>query len=138
MKFNIVKIAFKTIIESLQSGNEIYRIPFYLGCSLNSFHCAWNFFLFIYEKSDEICLCVCDIIVVNISYYRTFTYIEREIEKVPSHIPVLVLGNHRDMGHHRTVTEDKARYFCNHFDRWVCKWHAIIIFLFSKDSHYYS
>jgi hypothetical protein len=40
-----------------------------------------------------------------------------EIEKVPSHIPVLVLGNHRDMGHHRTVTEDKARYFCNHFDR---------------------
>lgn len=57
------------------------------------------------------------ILVYDITKQWTFTYIEREIEKVPSHIPVLVLGNHRDMGHHRTVTEDKARYFCNHFDR---------------------
>lgn len=51
--------------------------------------------------------------------HRTFTYIEREVEKVPEHIPVLVLGNHRDMGHHRTVAEDKARYFCHHYDRLV-------------------
>lgn len=52
-------------------------------------------------------------------YFRTYTYIEREIEKIPSHVPVLVLGNHRDMGHHRTVLEDKARYFCIHLDRLV-------------------
>lgn len=43
--------------------------------------------------------------------FRTFTYVENEMEKIPVHIPVLVLGNHRDMGHHRTVLEDKARYF---------------------------
>lgn len=57
------------------------------------------------------------ILVYDITKQWTFTYVEREIEKVPHHIPVLVLGNHRDMGHHRTVTEDKARYFCLHYDR---------------------
>ncbi len=49
--------------------------------------------------------------------FRTFDYIEREMEKVPCHIPVLVLGNHRDMGHHRTVIEDKVRYFVDNVNR---------------------
>lgn len=39
---------------------------------------------------------------------RTFSYVEREAEKVPHQIPILVLGNHRDMGHHRTVTAERA------------------------------
>lgn len=57
------------------------------------------------------------IMVYDITKQWTFSYIEREIERIPSHIPVLVLGNHRDMGHHRTVIEDKARYFCLHLQR---------------------
>ncbi|XP_060065693.1 rab-like protein 6 [Ylistrum balloti] len=57
------------------------------------------------------------IMVYDITKQWTFSYIEREIESIPSHIPVLVLGNHRDMGHHRTVIEDKARYFCLHLQR---------------------
>ncbi|XP_063424515.1 rab-like protein 6 isoform X3 [Mytilus trossulus] len=57
------------------------------------------------------------ILMYDITKQWTFTYVEREMEKVPAHIPVLVLGNHRDMGHHRTVTEDKARYYCQHYDR---------------------
>jgi hypothetical protein len=48
---------------------------------------------------------------------RTYDYIERELLKVPSGLPVLVLANHRDMGHHRTVTEDKVRYFIEELDR---------------------
>ncbi|XP_067661661.1 rab-like protein 6 isoform X2 [Haliotis asinina] len=51
------------------------------------------------------------IFVYDITKQWTFTYVEREIEKIPSHIPIIVLGNHRDMGHHRTVIEDKARMF---------------------------
>ena len=50
-------------------------------------------------------------------YFRTYDYVERELEKVPTNIPVLVLGNHRDMGHHRTVVEDKARYHVDNLDR---------------------
>ncbi|XP_005103241.1 rab-like protein 6 isoform X2 [Aplysia californica] len=57
------------------------------------------------------------VFVFDITKQWTFGYVEREMEKVPSHLPVLVLGNHRDMGHHRTVTEEKANYFVEQCQR---------------------
>lgn len=57
------------------------------------------------------------ILIMDITKQWTFDYVEREIPKIPGHIPVLVLANHRDMGHHRTVTEDQVRSFIEAFDR---------------------
>ncbi|CAH1785865.1 unnamed protein product [Owenia fusiformis] len=51
------------------------------------------------------------ILMMDITKTWTFDYIEREFAKIPNQIPVLLLANHRDMGHHRTVSEDKVKYF---------------------------
>ncbi|KAI1289441.1 Rab-like protein 6 [Halotydeus destructor] len=47
----------------------------------------------------------------------TYEYVQRELPKVPSHIPVLVLANHRDMGHHRAVSEDQVKQFIDELGR---------------------
>jgi len=58
---------------------------------------------------------VCVYVCVNVC--RTYDYVERELTKVPENMPVLVLANHRDMGHHRTVTDDQVRTHIEHLDR---------------------
>lgn len=50
---------------------------------------------------------------------RTFNYILRELPKVPTHVPVCVLGNYRDMGEHRVILPDDVRHFIDNLDRWV-------------------
>lgn len=50
---------------------------------------------------------------------RTFSYILRELPKVPTHVPVCVLGNYRDMGEHRVILPDDVRDFIDNLDRWV-------------------
>jgi len=57
------------------------------------------------------------IMVFDITKPWTFEYVQRELPKVPSNIPVLVLANHRDMGHHRAVTEDQVRSFIESINR---------------------
>lgn len=49
------------------------------------------------------------IMMFDITKQWTFDYVEKELPKVPPAIPVLVLANHRDMGHHRTVTQEQVR-----------------------------
>lgn len=50
---------------------------------------------------------------------RTFSYILRELPKVPTHVPVCVLGNYRDMGEHRVILPDDVRGLIDSLDRWV-------------------
>uniref|UniRef100_A0A2L2Y1T9 Rab-like protein 1 n=1 Tax=Parasteatoda tepidariorum TaxID=114398 RepID=A0A2L2Y1T9_PARTP len=57
------------------------------------------------------------IMVLDITKQWTFAYVQRELPLVPHHIPVLVLANHRDMGHHRTVTEDQVKFFIEGLER---------------------
>ena len=43
------------------------------------------------------------IMVMDITKAWTMDYIRKEAEKVPSHIPILLLANFTDQGHHRQV-----------------------------------
>ncbi|KAG7197843.1 hypothetical protein KM043_001655 [Ampulex compressa] len=62
-------------------------------------------FLDVYKGTNGV------IIMMDITKTWTFDYVQRELPKIPSHIPVIVLGNHCDMAHHRTVTSDHVTYF---------------------------
>lgn len=55
--------------------------------------------------------------VYDITKPWTWDYIEREIVKVPAHIPILIIGNQLDMNHHRKVSTDQCLHFIHQFDR---------------------
>uniref|UniRef100_A0A3P9HHP7 RAB, member RAS oncogene family like 6 n=1 Tax=Oryzias latipes TaxID=8090 RepID=A0A3P9HHP7_ORYLA len=71
------------------------------------------------QESDEVALdaefldvyknCNGVIMMFDITKQWTFSYIMRELPKVPTHVPVCVLGNHRDMGEHRVILPDDIR-----------------------------
>lgn len=62
-------------------------------------------FLDVYKGTNGV------IVIMDVTKTWTFDYVQRELPKIPSHIPVIVLGNHCDMSHHRTVTPDHVTYF---------------------------
>lgn len=62
-------------------------------------------FLDVYKGTNGV------MIMMDITKQWTFDYVQRELPKIPGHIPVIVLGNHCDMAHHRTVTADMVSYF---------------------------
>ncbi|XP_046826893.1 rab-like protein 6 isoform X1 [Vespa crabro] len=68
-------------------------------------------FLDVYKGTNGV------IIMMDITKTWTFDYVQRELPKIPSHIPVIVLGNHCDMSHHRTVTIDHITYFIDSLHR---------------------
>ncbi|KAF7997731.1 hypothetical protein HCN44_009129 [Aphidius gifuensis] len=62
-------------------------------------------FLDVYKGTNGV------IVMFDITKTWTFDYIQRELPKIPINIPVIVLGNHCDMSHHRTINPDKVLYF---------------------------
>ncbi|KAJ8680867.1 hypothetical protein QAD02_016654 [Eretmocerus hayati] len=62
-------------------------------------------FLDVYKATNGV------IVMMDVTKQWTFDYVQRELPKIPGHIPVIVLGNHCDMAHHRTVTPDHVTYF---------------------------
>uniref|UniRef100_A0A8C5V906 Rab-like protein 6 n=1 Tax=Microcebus murinus TaxID=30608 RepID=A0A8C5V906_MICMU len=57
------------------------------------------------------------VMMFDITKQWTFNYILRELPKVPTHVPVCVLGNYRDMGEHRVILPDDVRSFIDSLDR---------------------
>lgn len=57
------------------------------------------------------------IMVMDITKAWTMDYIRKESEKVPPHIPILLLGNFADQGHHRQVTQMQIADFVERFHR---------------------
>lgn len=57
------------------------------------------------------------VFLFDVTKMWTFEYIERELVKVPAHIPVLIMANFIDRGHHRVVTREQAKGLIEHLDR---------------------
>ncbi|CAF4669673.1 unnamed protein product [Rotaria magnacalcarata] len=57
--------------------------------------------------------------IYDITKPWTWDYIEREIVKVPAHIPILIIGNQLDMSHHRKVSTDKCLNFIENLNRLI-------------------
>ncbi|XP_067833978.1 rab-like protein 6 [Heptranchias perlo] len=68
-------------------------------------------FLDVYKNCNGV------IMMFDITKQWTFSYIMKELPKVPDHIPVCVLGNHRDMGEHRVILPDDVRDFIQSSNR---------------------
>uniref|UniRef100_A0A2K6EJH8 Rab-like protein 6 n=1 Tax=Propithecus coquereli TaxID=379532 RepID=A0A2K6EJH8_PROCO len=68
-------------------------------------------FLDVYKNCNGV------VMMFDITKQWTFNYILRELPKVPTHVPVCVLGNYRDMGEHRVILPDDVRNFIDSLDR---------------------
>ncbi|XP_076267693.1 rab-like protein 6 [Rhynchophorus ferrugineus] len=62
-------------------------------------------FLDVYKGTNGV------IMMLDLTKSWTFDYIQRELPKIPGHIPVIILSNHCDMSHHRTVTADHINFY---------------------------
>ncbi|XP_015986457.2 rab-like protein 6 [Rousettus aegyptiacus] len=68
-------------------------------------------FLDVYQNCSGV------VMMFDITKQWTFSYILRELPKVPTHVPVCVLGNYRDMGEHRVILPDDVRDLIDSLDR---------------------
>ncbi|XDB55787.1 hypothetical protein AB1E18_009248 [Capra hircus] len=68
-------------------------------------------FLDVYKNCNGV------VMMFDITKQWTFNYILRELPKVPTHVPVCVLGNYRDMGEHRVILPDDVRDVLDRLDR---------------------
>ncbi|XP_019495929.1 PREDICTED: rab-like protein 6 [Hipposideros armiger] len=68
-------------------------------------------FLDVYKNCNGV------VMMFDITKQWTFSYILRELPKVPTHVPVCVLGNYRDMGEHRVVLPDDVHGLINSLNR---------------------
>lgn len=60
------------------------------------------------------------LLVMDMTKSWTFKYIQNELPKIPKTIPILIIANHRDQGHHRTISPEQVKAFIEGLDRSPC------------------
>ncbi|GFY69627.1 rab-like protein 6 [Trichonephila inaurata madagascariensis] len=90
-------------IDGLKLDNKVSEVPEEAALDAE--------FIDVYKGTNGV------ILILDITKQWTFAYVQKELPLIPHHIPVLVLANHRDMGHHRTVTEDQVKFFIDGLER---------------------
>nr|BAN21203.1 conserved hypothetical protein [Riptortus pedestris] len=68
-------------------------------------------FLDVYKGTNGV------ILIFDITKNWTFDYVEKELNKVPDNIPVLIIGNHCDMAHHRTINTETVNFIIESLQR---------------------
>lgn len=68
----------------------------------------------VYKGADAVLL------VLDMTKLWTFKYVQTELPKIPKQVPVLVIANHRDQGHHRVVSGEQVKSFIESSDRTPC------------------
>jgi hypothetical protein len=59
------------------------------------------------------------VLVLDVTKNWTWTYVQKEIPRIPSSIPVLILSNFRDMGEHRVVQSEEVLEFIEGYKRFL-------------------
>ena len=99
-------------LDGLKFDNASSKLP---GVNIEAMEVALDAeFVDVYKGTHGV------VFMFDVTKMWTFEYIQREIPKVPYHIPILIMANFIDMGHHRVVTRDQATGFIEHFDRKEC------------------
>lgn len=62
-------------------------------------------FLDVYKGTNGV------IMMLDLTKNWTFEYVQRELPKIPGHIPIIILSNHCDMSHHRSITAEHINYY---------------------------
>ncbi|XP_063686865.1 rab-like protein 6 isoform X2 [Bolinopsis microptera] len=57
------------------------------------------------------------IMMLDITKYWTYEYVQRELGKVPLDIPVIIMASHRDMEHKRAVLTEEVQSFIAELER---------------------
>ena len=65
----------------------------------------------VYKGADAVLL------MMDMTKSWTFKYVQTELSKIPTQLPILIIANHRDQGHHRTVASAQVKSFIDGLKR---------------------
>ncbi|KAH7728849.1 O-methyltransferase 1 [Aphelenchoides avenae] len=57
------------------------------------------------------------LLIFDVTKPWTWNYVSRELEKIPTQIPILIMANKKDLQAERQITEDMCRTFLEHYER---------------------